>query len=127
MALLLHQKASAWLQSLEAEPAADPSALASELERLVELYPEFEPGLDRLGSLHEERSDYSAALRCLGRAAAGNPHNADRWAKIAALHFHRLREPRPALKALRNALALDESHPAAAALLAEMERRSPAP
>jgi hypothetical protein len=128
MALMLHQLARE--QLLAAEEAAgawNPPALQLELERLLQIYPDFAPALARLGALHEEAGDLTLALRCRQRAAASEPGEADGWVKLASLQHRLLRQTHPALLSLKQALLLDAQHRDAAALLEEIERAAPPP
>jgi tetratricopeptide (TPR) repeat protein len=127
MALMIHQQAREQLQAAEETAGAwNPPALRAELERLLQIYPDFAPALARLGALSEEAGDLPSALRHRQRAVTAEPGDANLWVELASLQHRRLRQTRPALLSLKQALQLDAGHPAAAALLAEMEQAAPA-
>jgi tetratricopeptide (TPR) repeat protein len=128
MALMIHQLAREQLQAAEeAAGTWNPPALQLELERLLQIYPEFAPALARLGALHEEAGDLTLALRCRQRAVAAAPGEANGWVKLASLQHRRLRQTHPALLSLKQALQLDAQHREAAILLAEIEQAAPPP
>jgi tetratricopeptide (TPR) repeat protein len=123
MALMIHHFAQEQLQAAEqAAGSWNPAALRQETERLLQIYPEFAPALDRLAALQEEAGEYPDALHSRQRAVMADPASADLWIRLAGLQHRRLQQTRPAIQSLKRALALDAAHPEAAVLFAELER-----
>ncbi len=123
MALMLHHHALEQLRTAEGSAGeGDVSALRRELERLLQIYPDFSPALDRLAGLLEEAGESQSALRCRLRAVKAEPCNADLWAKLASLQYRRLGQTRAAIQSLKQVFAIDVAHGEAAALVADIER-----
>jgi tetratricopeptide (TPR) repeat protein len=122
MALMIHHFAQEQLQEAEAACCWNPTALRSELERLLQTYPDFPPALDRLASVLEEAGQPQSALPYRIRAAKNDPENADVWARLASLQHSRLGQTGPALQSLKHALTIDPGHRAASDLLTAIER-----
>jgi tetratricopeptide (TPR) repeat protein len=127
MPLMLHQRARQRLQAIDGDEAWNRAGLIAELERLLLSYPDFAAAHEKLAAAHEEAGDETAALRCRLAAISRNPYDGDLWVKLAEFHYRRRKQPRDAIQALKQALKIDLQHPAALALLAEIEReRNPA-
>ena len=117
MALMIHQHAREKLEALDKNSAG----FRREVERLLEIYPDFAPALDSLATLCEQSEDFSAALRLRQSAFAVDPLNGDYSVSLARLHHEKFSEKEIALKILKRVLESQPNHQGALALLCEIQ------
>jgi glycosyltransferase involved in cell wall biosynthesis/Tfp pilus assembly protein PilF len=122
MALMIHQHAHERLGALQ-QSARDPESLRLELEKLLDIYPNFLPALTALGDVAEQTGNFPLALYYWQQVLAAEPRHADVWAKLARLQFEHLHETEAALQAARKALTLVPAHKSSLALLAKLSRQ----
>lgn len=123
MALMIHQFAGEKLRAIQEVTAGrNAGELRRDLERLLAVYPEYVPALDRIAALHEQEGDYAQALFWRERAVRANTRNPESWVKLGKLHLRHLGDPTTAVKSLKNALEVEPRHSEAIDLLVEAER-----
>ena len=122
---MLHQIASERLRALQ-KTAQSPEVLRRELERLLQIYPDFTPALAALGDLAERAGNFPLAQDFCRKSLAILPRDGSALVKLARLKHERFGETAEALQLARKALTFDPTHQEALACLAALcQRKTP--